>query len=86
MKSIVAALAVLASVPMIGAAAPAPAVAPAPVQTTVYQCIARSPSAYGVWRAYSLNTARRNALYQCALRTPGYETCVITRCDYETRY
>jgi hypothetical protein len=85
MKAIVAALAVLASVPMIGAAAPAPAAA-APVQTTVYQCIARSPSAVGVWRAYSLNVARRNALYQCAIRTPGYETCVITRCDYATSY
>ena len=86
MKAIIAALAVLASVPMIGAAAPAPAAAAAPAQTTIYQCIARSPSAYGIWRAYNLNAARRNALYQCALRTPGHQTCVITRCDYEIVY
>jgi hypothetical protein len=36
--------------------------------------------AYGVATSGVLATARRGALYQCAVRTPRGLVCLITRC------
>ena len=39
-----------------------------------------STGAWGWGRSYSLRTAQRIALYQCAIRTPRGERCVISYC------
>lgn len=48
-------------------------------------CVAESPSAYGYSTSVFKDEACRNALYQCAIRTPENEWCVITGWYRETR-
>jgi hypothetical protein len=50
------------------------------IKIHVYTCTARSRVAYGVATSGVLATARRGALYQCAVRTPRGLVCLITRC------
>jgi hypothetical protein len=52
----------------------------APTEANAWVCRADSPSAYGWWTAPSLARARRQALRQCAIRTPRWQTCYISWC------
>ncbi len=49
---------------------------------SAYTCRARSGTGAWGWGShpYSLNYARRRALYECAIRTPRRYTCYITSC------
>jgi hypothetical protein len=56
------------------------AMAMASTEASAWYCRADSPSAYGWATRYSLWAAKRRALYECAIRTPRYQTCYITSC------
>lgn len=43
-------------------------------------CTAQSPTAVGQWISPYLNIAQERALYECGVRTPYFQTCVITSC------
>ncbi len=47
---------------------------------SAWYCRAESPSAYGWGSSDSRGVARRRALYECARRTPRYQTCYIVYC------
>jgi len=50
-------------------------------EANAWYCEARSATgSYGWARNYSLARAKRNALYQCAVRTPRRFVCYITGC------
>jgi hypothetical protein len=51
-----------------------------PDSAYAWYCRADSPRAYGWGRAGSLYRAKRIALYQCAIRTPRWQTCYISWC------
>lgn len=48
-------------------------------------CYAESASAYGYGVHFNGNIACDRALYECAIRTPQYQTCYVTRWYWETR-
>lgn len=43
-------------------------------------CTAQSPSAVGQWISPYLNIAQERAMYECVIRTPGWQACQITSC------
>lgn len=45
-------------------------------------CEARSASALGWGNAWTRRAACERALYECSLRTPANEVCVVTRWTY----
>jgi hypothetical protein len=50
-------------------------------QASAWYCEARSATGASGWAAhYSLARAKRNALYQCARRTPRGYMCYVTGC------
>ena len=49
-------------------------------EASAWYCRAESPAAYGWAERYSQRAARRVALYECARRTPRYQTCYIVYC------
>jgi hypothetical protein len=51
-----------------------------PVRLRAHSCVARSLVAVGYWTSTSLAVARRQALIQCAVRTPRGYNCLITGC------
>ncbi len=51
-----------------------------PAALRAHSCVARSIIAVGYWTSTSLAVARRQALVQCAVRTPRGYNCLITRC------
>ena len=51
-----------------------------PVAIRVHTCTARSVVAVGYWTSTSLAIARRQALVQCAIRTPRGYNCVLVSC------
>jgi hypothetical protein len=46
-----------------------------------HSCVARSIVAVGYWTSTSLAVARRQALVQCAVRTPRGRNCFIVSCS-----
>jgi len=52
----------------------------AAMPASAWTCYSRSPSATGWATSPALSVAQRAALYQCAIRTPRYQVCRITRC------
>ena len=50
-------------------------------EASAWFCSADSSSAYGWGRSYSQGEARRRALWECARRTPRYQTCYISYCN-----
>lgn len=72
---------------MLAAPVSSSAVSAAPQATyTGYRCIARSPSAAGIWIHTDINVARQGALNHCSVRTPSYQTCYVTTCQWGTWY
>lgn len=51
-----------------------------PAALRLHRCIARSVVAVGYWTSTSLAVARRQALFQCAVRTPRGRNCYIVSC------
>lgn len=52
-----------------------------PTDASAWTCRARSPTgAWGWGSNYSLYAAQRRALWECAIRTPRWSRCYITRC------
>jgi hypothetical protein len=50
-------------------------------QASAWYCVARSTTGASGWAThYSLARAQRNALYQCARRTPRGYMCYVTGC------
>ena len=45
-----------------------------------WYCRAESGNSYGWGRNNNQQAARRRALYECARRTPRYQTCYIVYC------
>ena len=52
-----------------------------PVVVRAHSCTARSLVAVGYWTSTSLAVARRQALVQCAVRTPRGYNCVVVACS-----
>jgi hypothetical protein len=48
----------------------------------VFYCEAKSPSATGWATRTNIDAACQVALYECALRTPSYQTCYVTKREY----
>lgn len=43
-------------------------------------CTAQSPSAVGQGISPFLNVAQERAMYECMIRTPGWQACYIVSC------
>lgn len=76
--SLVASAALVMTTAMIGFEEPARA----QVYPVSVSCEARSPSAVGWGTAPNGDYACRIALNECAVRTPPYQTCTVTRWWY----
>ena len=49
-------------------------------EASAWYCRAESPSAHGWGTSSSQGRVRRIALYECARRTPRYQTCYVIYC------
>lgn len=56
--------------------------ATAAMQSTAV-CVAKSPSAQGWATGYNMNETCQRALYECAIRTPPSQVCVVTNYWWE---
>lgn len=76
------AVAALAAISLVSATFAVAAPEEAKAQTGTITCEASSGYAVGLWTAYNGDYACRRALRECAIRTPSYGTCYVTRWWY----